>query len=297
MEKIDILMATYNGEKYLQEQLDSIYRQKNVMVDVLVRDDGSSDLTQEILEMNSKTKNLTWYSGEHKNVQKGFFELMRKAAMLDYEYYAFCDQDDVWFDDKLSVAISRIPKTNIPTLYYSGQQLVDENLNYIEDHKLNSRRNLKTRFILSDFAGCTGVFNKALISQVVVFEPKYMMMHDTWVLRVCLAIGGNVIVDPEARMKYRQHSGNTLGLGHSFSATLKQVKQYICEYQVERVTRELVRGYDKKIVAEYREICDWICGYKNNKNYRKKLLDKSNVDFFNRGLNFTYWIKVRMNKL
>ena len=56
-------MATYNGEKYLQEQLDSIYRQKNVMVDVLVRDDGSSDLTQDILEMNSKTKNLTWYSG------------------------------------------------------------------------------------------------------------------------------------------------------------------------------------------------------------------------------------------
>ena len=114
MEKVLVLMATYNGEKYLQEQLDSIYRQKNVMVDVLVRDDGSSDLTQEILEMNSKTKNLTWYSGEHKNVQKGFFELMRKAAMLDYEYYAFCDQDDVWFDDKLSIAISRIPKTNCP---------------------------------------------------------------------------------------------------------------------------------------------------------------------------------------
>ena len=68
-------MATYNGEKYLQEQLDSIYRQKNVMVDVLVRDDGSSDLTQEILEMNSKTKNLTWYSGEHETYKKVFLNL------------------------------------------------------------------------------------------------------------------------------------------------------------------------------------------------------------------------------
>lgn len=96
MDKVLVLMATYIGEKYLQEQLDSLYSQQNVDVDILVRDDGSKDSTQKILEENSEKHDLIWYQGEHKNVQKGFFELMQKGAELNYKYYAFCDQDDVW---------------------------------------------------------------------------------------------------------------------------------------------------------------------------------------------------------
>ena len=297
MEKVLVLMATYNGEKFLQEQLDSLYAQKDVTVDILVRDDGSTDLTQEILEENVKTHNIKWYQGEHKNVQKGFFELMQKGSELDYKFYAFCDQDDVWDADKLKIAVDSIKDNDTLALYYAGQRLVDENLNFIEDHELNKNRNLKARFVLSDFAGCTGVFNKELLEEVVKFEPDYMLMHDTWILRVCLALGGKVIVDTEPRMSYRQHSGNTLGLGHSLGATIKQVKQYIKEYQIEKVTKELVRGYGEKIIPEYKELSDWICSYRANKEYKKKLLDRSNVDFCKKGLNITYWLKVKINKL
>lgn len=297
MKKVLILMATYNGEKYLQEQLDSLYAQQDVDIDILARDDGSSDLTQKILEENSKKHKLTWYQGEHKNVSKGFYELMKKAAKLEYDFYAFCDQDDVWDPDKLKIAVAAIENEDNSALSYSGQRLVDENLNFIEDHRLNDERTLKTRFVLSDFAGCTGVFNRILLNEVIKFEPEYMLMHDTWILRVCLALGGKVVVDPEPRMNYRQHTGNTLGLGHSLGATLKQVKQYIYEYQIERVTKELVRGYGDRMIPEYKELSTWICEYRENKEYKKNLLDKSNVDFCKRGLNITYWIKVNMNKL
>lgn len=297
MKKVLVLMATYNGEKYLQEQLDSLYAQQGVDVDILARDDGSNDSTQKILEENSKNRKLTWYQGEHKNVSKGFYELMQKAAKLEYDFYAFSDQDDVWDPDKLEVAVTTIENEKNPALYYSGQRLVDENLNFIEDHRLNDERTLKTRFVLSDFAGCTGVFNKTLLNEVIKFEPEYMLMHDTWILRVCLALGGKVIVDPEPRMNYRQHTGNTLGLGHSLGATLRQVKQYLYEYQIERVTKELLRGYGDRMIPEYKELSDWICGYRENKEYKKNLLDKRNIDFCKRGLNFTYWLKVNMNKL
>ena len=297
MKTVMVLLATYNGEKYLQEQLDSIYTQEGVDVSILVRDDGSTDSTVEILEANKKKHKLEWYKGPHLNVQKGYFELMRKAVNYDVDFIAFCDQDDVWDKDKLKFAIAAIKEFEGPALYYCGQRLVDENLNFIENHTLNRNRTLKTRFVLSDFAGCTGVFNKSLLKEVIKFEPEYMLMHDTWVLRVCLCLGGDVVIDPEAHMNYRQHSGNTLGLGHSLSATVKQVRQYLSEYKIEKLTKELLRGYGDNMILEYKELATWICGYRNNKEYRKKLLMKENVDFCNKGLNITYWLKVNMNKL
>lgn len=286
-----VLLCTYNGEKYLKEQLDSVFAQKDVDVTILAHDDGSSDGTLEILNEYG----IKVIGDEHYGPAHGFMYLMQNAP--ESEYYAFCDQDDVWDVDKLSIAINAIKKYKTPALYYSGQRLVDEKLNFIEDHTLNKDRNLRTRFVLSDFAGCTGVFNKKLIEEVIRFEPKYVLMHDTWILRVCLCLGGNVVVDSEPRMNYRQHSGNTVGLGHSFKSTVKQVKQYLGEYKVEQVTRELVKGYGERMVPEYKEVCDWICGYKSNKKYRRNLLDKNNVDFCKSGLNITYWIKVNLHRL
>lgn len=290
-------MATYNGEKYIREQLDSVFNQEGVDISVLVRDDGSSDNTCSILEEYSKAHQLTWYADQHLNVAKGYFALMQKAAETDFEYFAFCDQDDVWDKDKLSIAVNSISEVEGPALYYCGQRLVDGDLNFIADHELNRERSLTTRFILSDFAGCTGVFNKSLIDEVVSYTPDYMLMHDTWILKICLAIGGTVIVDPEAHMSYRQHGGNTVGLGRSISAYLKQVKQYLNEYKVEPQMKELIKGYGNKMVSPYHEIAGACCRYRTDKQSRKLLLDHSTVDFCSSGLNITYRIKVFLNRL
>lgn len=303
MTRILVIMATYNGEKYLSEQMDSIFNQKEVTCSVLVRDDGSKDNTLSILKNYQRDQDLTWYQGSHAGVADGYYELMEKASSGEFfhsfDYIAFSDQDDVWDNDKLITAAVALRKMsdNRPALYYCGQRLTDEKLNIIGDHTLNSERSLKTRFVLSDFAGCTGVFNKKLLLEVVSYKPKYMLMHDSWILRVCLAIGGTVIVDPEAHMCYRQHGNNTLGLEHSLRADLKQVNQYLNMYHIEPLMKELKNGYRDKLVEPYREIIEWICDYRTNREHKKKLLDKSNVDFCNRGLNLTYQLKVRLNKL
>lgn len=299
MEKILILLATYNGEKYLKEQLESIFNQENVDIHILVRDDGSNDDTCNILEYYQAQDKIRWYSGKHLNVQKGYFDLMKKAQKFETEYIAFCDQDDVWDKNKLDIAINYLKKAdpNIPALYYCGQRLVDRNLNFIANHLLNKKRSLTTRFVLSDFAGCTGVYNKALLEEVVKFEPDYMLMHDTWILKVCLCLGGIVYVDPYCHMSYRQHEGNTLGLGRNISSYIKQLNQYLNEYQVERQMHELVRGYGERMIPEYKKLAIMICEYKEKRSYKKKLLDINYINFFNIGLNLTYWLKVIFNKL
>ena len=299
MKHVLVIMATFNGAEYLEEQLNSIFSQKNVNVTLLVRDDGSEDRTIDILNKYKKEYDLNWYSGKHLNVARGFLDLMDKAKDINFDYIAFSDQDDVWDLDKLSVAIEQldtVPKDK-PALYYCGQRLVDGKLNLIANHKLNAERSLLTRFVLSDFAGCTGVFNKTLLSAVTEYHPKYILMHDTWVLKVCAALGGNVIVDPEPHMSYRQHGNNSLGLGNSFKDNIKEVYRYIYKYNVESQMRELLRGYGSKIVSPFKELAVDICGYKQSIKAKKKLLDKNRVDFCKTGLNLTYELKIILNKL
>lgn len=299
MKKILVIMATYNGEKYLEEQLNSILQQKNVCVDILVRDDGSSDSTVTILNRYRENGKLEWYTGEHLNVANGFFDLMLKAKQKESDYIAFSDQDDVWDIDKLTVAVDKLDKfdQNVPNLYYCGQNLVDEELRPIAVHELNKNRTLKTRFIMSDFAGCTGVFNRALLDAVTSYKPNYMLMHDTWILKICIALGGNVVVDSHAHMQYRQHGGNTVGLGRSIPAYMKQVKQYLTEYKIEKQLRELYSGYSEKMLPDYKRLTEIVLGYRTSIKNKMFLLNKENVNFFNKGLNLTYSIKVLFNRL
>lgn len=299
MKKILVLMATYNGEQYLEEQIQSLLDQQNVSVSILVRDDGSTDGTVSLLQHYQEKGTLQWYTGEHLNVQWGFWDLMKKAANINADYYAFCDQDDVWDLDKLSVAeqhLSLFP-ADVPALYYCGQRLVDKDLKFLSDHVLNESRSLTTRFVLSDFAGCTGVFNKALLHEVIQYKPTYLLMHDTWILKVCLALGGQVVVDPKPHMNYRQHGKNTVGLQKSVRGYAKQVMQYLNEYKVEPQMQELLRGYGERMVPQYREIAQWVCGYQKNRAYKRKLLEYTVVNFCNKGLNITYALKILLNKL
>ena len=263
-----VLMATYNGEKYLNDQLNSIFNQTNVQVKVLVRDDGSTDNTISILKDWSKTNDLEWYTGEHLNVQFGFYDLMVCAKNYDCDYFAFSDQDDIWDNDKLYIALKHLQEADNlkPSLYYCEQKLVDENLNYLDTHYLNTKRNLKTKFIFSDIAGCTAVFNKDLLLKVIAYKPSYMMMHDTWILKVCLSLGGKVFMDKNPHMNYRQHGNNTVGLSNTLSSKIKRASTYIFDYDLKTQMSELLAGYEKLIVPEYLEIINQIINAKKTKS-------------------------------
>lgn len=297
MDEILVLLATYNGEKYLREQLDSIFAQEGVAVSVLARDDGSSDDTKTILEEYRNKAKLNWYTGEHLNVQKGYMDLLQRAAQTDYEFFAFSDQDDVWDKDKLEIGIKTIKEKRIPALYYCGQRLVDGNLIYIEEHKMNPYRSDYARFMLNDVAGCTEVFNRHLLDTVVTYTPSYMLMHDTWLLKVCLAVGGEICVDCDCHMSYRQHGNNVMGLKRDLKSKLLRVRHYINEQKVEPQMRELSVGFQDRLVNNYKEIIEDTLNYKRSLKSRLRLLNRKKFNFADGGVQSTYILKILLNRL
>lgn len=299
MEKVLVLLATYNGEKYLSEQLNSLFAQENIEVAVLVRDDGSTDKTTEILEKYHAEYNLDWYMGEHMYAPRSYLDLMKKAANTDFHYFAFCDQDDVWDRDKLCVAIEFLKNedNNLPLLYYCGQKLVDENLNLIEEHRLKKDRTDCARFILNDAAGCTEVFNRHLIEAVIAYNPQYILMHDAWIVKVCLAISGHIIIDCKAHMSYRQHEHNVIGLRRDIRSKLHRAKQYINEQMVEAQMVELNTGFKDRLVDNYKQIIVDVLSYKKSFRSRLRLLNWRKFYFGDFGVQITYVLKIIMNRL
>ena len=295
---VTVVMASYNGEKYISEQIDSLLNQKGVDINILIRDDGSKDNTPKILDSYQKEySNIKWYTGEHLNVQKGFLDLLKNSS--DTEYYAFCDQDDVWDDDKLLVAISKLETMdkNKPAMYYCGQRLVDSNLKFISNHYIDDTRNDYTNFLISNVAGCTAVFNKKLRDEVNFADPNFILMHDSWIFKICLALGGSYYADREPHISYRQHGNNTVGLNKGLKSKIHQMKRYINVFEIQRQVKELYDLYGNKMVDEYKKLSEDIINYNKKFKNKHKLLKKYKINFNNRALNTTVKIKVLLNKL
>lgn len=105
MLKVNILMSTYNGEKYIEEQIQSILNQEEVIIKLYIRDDGSTDNTVKIIESFNK-ENIVLFKMSNIGWKKSFLELTKLVEYHDDEYYAFSDQDDVWKKNKISIAIN-----------------------------------------------------------------------------------------------------------------------------------------------------------------------------------------------
>lgn len=274
MEKVVVLMSTYNGEKYLEEQIKSIINQKDVQVDLFVRDDGSNDTTLEILSKYEKKNILKLYTGQNLKSAYSFMDLIMNAP--NSEYYAFADQDDVWREDKLIRAIKKIKSYNndiVPRLYSSNYQLVDSNLNKLPNNKHVTTTNFEESLVASCCTGCTVVFNKALLNYLRIDNPKTIVMHDDWVHKVCLAIGGTVYFDNERMLMYRQHGKNVDGGIHSFRNRTKKILERMCFKDCIRSKQiaELIRIYGNYMPKEYRDLAQRVACYRE-KNLIERIL-------------------------
>ena len=225
MEKLQILMSVYNGKKYLREQLESIMAQDcekdgTVVFSLVIRDDGSSDGTQEILEEYTRKypDKVRWYQGNNLGVIQSFFDLMVKADNADY--YALADQDDYWLPSKMGTGIKRIRQiykeqetlTDRPVLYCCRPSFVDENLEHLElkvSHP-DMRPGFGNALIENIVTGCTTVFNNKLRVMVADRFPEYTTMHDRWLYLVSSCFG-RIYYDENSYIYYRQHGGNTVG--------------------------------------------------------------------------------------
>lgn len=214
-DKVVVLLSTYNGEKYLEKQLLSLQGQTGVDVTVLVRDDGSTDNTHAILDEWSKKGFLSWYTGPNLRPAKSFMDLLCNAP--DSDYYAFCDQDDVWLPDKLHRAVQSLRSCEGEyKLYLSSAILVDSSLNIIGELPLNYKFTAGEAVVTNPAMGCTMLFNSNLKKLIEKYPPKLFEMHDEWVYKVCLFMNGTIYADKESRIYYRQHGNNVIGAEEPF---------------------------------------------------------------------------------
>lgn len=301
--QITVLMSTYNGEQYLRQQIESILWQKNVQLQLLVRDDGSSDTTLSILSKYQADNKLHYYTGSNKKTARSFLQLIKDNP--NSRYYAFSDQDDVWQENKLSRALSLIQQKTInsdqPVLYAGNFYLVDQDLNIIADGKEHyTTQTFANAIVYSCCTGCTMVMNKRL-RDIIASKPmpKHLLMHDDWIHKVCLAMGGQVIFDSQPMMYYRQHGNNVDGGIHTLGDKINKVwtekhsKQRIMSNQLENL-RSL---YGSQLSIVNKKLLDHALDYgRGNLMQRLQLAFDPNYSIRkNRNLNHEFRVSLLMN--
>jgi glycosyltransferase involved in cell wall biosynthesis len=223
--KIVILMATYNGEKYLCDQLKSIQRQTISNWKLLVRDDGSQDGTKEVLRSFAKKDSRIRYVQDRLGclgTTGNFGVLMRAASAEGADAIFFCDQDDIWLPSKIATQVYSLQEMEgqhapgTPLLCYSDLEVVDQDLHRIhpsfmryeklahEPH--NPLHVLSTQNFVT---GCAVLINRALLEFATPI-PDGIMLHDWW-LALCAAACGRIGYVDEPLVQYRQHSRNQIG--------------------------------------------------------------------------------------
>ncbi len=277
MNSIVVLLSAYNGSKFLKEQLDSLEAQVGVEMSILVRDDGSTDGTQELLDRLGK-KRLTWYQGENLGPALSFMELVYDAPQADY--YAFCDQDDVWMPDKLITAIKKLKEGNAD-FYYSSYTTVDSELNVLQENVHHHHKDaLGASLVNLEVTGCTVVFTNRLLNEIRYYRPHYIMMHDSWVYKIALALGYNVVYDPHAHIYYRQHNNNVVGDKKSI------IKRWQSRYNrwVKDITNnrykeaeELYRGYEDLMTNEALKVVEPLIGYKEKSILKRFIISSKSL--------------------
>ena len=222
--KLQILMSTYNGEKHIREQLESlleqtVWKKKEWQIEIVIRDDGSVDDTCKILmEYEQACEYIHVYKEKNVGVIASFFDLIRKVEK-DVDYIALSDQDDVWMPDKLECAVNSLNKENaeMPLLYCGKPMLTDEMLNPIPSimYGENVRPSFGNALIENICTGCTAVFNYKLAELVQFGNPEFTVMHDWW-LYLLASCFGKVIIDVQPHIFYRQHGENTVGVQKNY---------------------------------------------------------------------------------
>ena len=212
-----MLLSTYNGEKFLSVQLESLLAQQDIDLTIFIRDDGSSDTTPTILaQFAAQHKNIHLRLEKNRGVIASFFDLITTVE-YGFDYYALADQDDYWLPEKLISAVNKLEQQSKgqPLLYCSALEYVDQNLEHLGISNVNFKPAFGNALVENIVTGCTAVFNAELRKLARDYQPKQAVMHDWWLYLLATAFG-QVIYDPISYIKYRQHGGNVIGATPSF---------------------------------------------------------------------------------
>lgn len=222
---VAICLATYNGEKYIAEQLDSIINQKYKDFHIFIRDDGSSDHTVEILneyqckhsDIISVIKDTRLKGGSSK---ENFASILKWISeKYNFNYFMFSDQDDIWLDDKIQLGMTRIKeeeqKYKGPILVHSDLKVVDENLyilgeSFFKYRALNvNKKDINHILVQNNVTGCTMLWNKKQ-NDIIDISNNCVAMHDWWIT-LTAATFGRIVYISKPTILYRQHGNNVVG--------------------------------------------------------------------------------------
>lgn len=303
--KILILMSTYNGEKYLEQQLNSLSSQESIEKYYLIRDDGSKDATIEILNHFSSTEsNVELIFGNNIGFTDSFRELLIHGnKYLDIvNYFAFCDQDDVWLKDKLYIASVQLKKmsSKLPAMYCSNLLLTDENMKPLgESRKPGSVKFSKGSSLVDSIAaGCTMVFNRKSLETFNNHQPLHMSYHDLFIYHICIFLG-EVYYDDVPHILYRQHSNNVLGAKTTFTSIwkhrFKSVQTLSSQHFRELEAQELLRLYESILSDEDKRLLSIVANYKQSIFTRFRFLFPPKFSNLKTGrLELDFWLKIRI---
>ena len=296
--KVLVMLATYNGEKYLKEQINSILNQKNVDVYIRASDDLSTDNTLNILsEYKNKYSNFDFTINEkNKGFTYNFLDLIY-ISNDEFDYYAFCDQDDVWLDNKLSKAIEKIQLENNKSgiLYCSNLKLVDKNL---KEYGLQEKKSILNinRYcgLTSNIAtGCTCVFDKKLFLKVKKYYPNSIYLHDYWIYLIA-QYTGTVVYDYNSYILYRQHENNQIGSNKKFFTKSKISNFFHPKHKTSDLLKKFLFYYEKDIYSNDLKYVKIAANYNKSTINKVKLL--FSIKIKRRKYNVLFKIKVLLNK-
>lgn len=305
MRRVLVLLSAYQGGKYIAEQLESLDRQKGVEVHLLVRDDGSPDwdaagfiraLPLEHVVLEDVIR------GENTGFALSFSLLVQAACerLEPFDYYAFCDQDDVWLEDKLSAAVTRIETeagypSVPPVLYCSNATLADAGLRPMRPYYPapdSVKRDKATALIQAGCIGCTTVFNHAALKMYAGHMPTApFYAHDFLMYQACMYLG-KVIYDPESHILYRQHGANQIG-SKDFKARMKkrlEFRKHAGTLQAQ--SRLFLDLYREDLSPEDVAVVSKVADYDRNLFSKWSLLADRSIRYRGLESNFFYFLKV-----
>lgn len=266
--KLCILLASYNGEKYISEQLDSIINQTYKNWELIIRDDGSKDETMTILnKYEKKDERIKILRDDKGNLGflKNFEELLFNAKE---EFVLFSDQDDFWLKNKLEKFVEKIRDLNEkvlskPLLIHCNSLVCDEKLEIIKekfiDSKIAKKNNSNIYFFEYIVQGSTSMVNKKMIRESLPFL-KSVTLHDRYFHLLSQFLGTRIFID-ESLVRYRQHEKNAIGASKSILKKIMNKKYFYVEdrkliEEIKETYNKCLRKKDLNDIEKYLEVTD-----------------------------------------
>lgn len=212
--RVNILMSTYNGEKFVAEQIESIQKQTHTEWHLIIRDDGSTDKTCEIVgDFANKDSRIKLIRAENVGVIKSFYELIKNNNEADF--YFFADQDDYWLPEKLTVMLAEAKKhdNRKPVMYYTDLTVTDKVLNVTAKSMIRSQSDHANTKLVQELTENTVTGGASMINHELAKlwqTTNDIIMHDWYLALVAVALGELVYIDQPTHL-YRQHDANVLG--------------------------------------------------------------------------------------